>query len=195
MDPSVGIENAANQIADLANRYPGKKVRILGYSMGGVIGILASSRMQSTDVRVAAMSTAVPRAGGLNTALRASGDVLAAALRVRSVDRETDWLEYYRTLLFGHVGLKGPALADQIDALAAAKKETIVLPSPTQADAHSLNLRGWSLPKGTKVGPARVRFFVGLADPVFTTAQTHRFSRHLGGVRILGIPVRGICCS
>lgn len=191
MDHSLGIDNAATQIAALANRYPGKKVRILGYSTGGPIGILALDKIHAADVRAAAMSPAVTRAGGIGTAARAVGDVLGSALRVGSVDRETVWLDYYRTLLFGHAGLKDPALSDRIDQLVDAKKETIIIPGTALANAHSRDLRRWSLPKGAHSNPSHIRFFIGLSDPVFSTAQTRRFSRRLGGVLTYGYPGQG----
>jgi len=191
LDHSLGIETAAAQIAEFANRYPEKSVRILGYSTGGPIGIIASDAIHTSDVRVAAMSTGVTRAGGLGTALRTSGDVLASVLRVGALDRKTVWLEYYRTLLFGRDGRRDPALADRIDQLAAAKRETIVIPSWELANAHSQDLRRWTLPKDFSVDPARVRLFVGLSDPVFSTSQTRRFSHQLGGVRIYGYPGQG----
>jgi len=190
-DHVIGMEDAADRIAEFANRYPEKAVRLLGYSTGAPIAVLASGKIHSDDVRIAALSPAVAHAGGAATGLRVTGNVLASTLRTGTRVREDVWLDYYRTLLFGRKGRSNPALADRSDRLVADKKVTLILPGPALANAHSRGLRHWSVPRDLSLDPCRVRFFIGLADPVFSTAQTMRFSRQLGGVRVVGYPGDG----
>lgn len=190
-DHALGIDDAAMQIAAFANRFPDKAVRLIGYSTGGAIAILAAAKIRSDDVRIAALSPAVPQAGGLATGVRVSTDVLGSALRVGMRGREAVWLDYYRTLLFGRQGRRNPALADRTNTLVVQKKATLVLPGSDVVRAHSRDLRRWTLPRDISLASPRIRFFIGLADPVFSTAQTTRLSRQLGGVRVIGYPGDG----
>lgn len=190
LDHTLEIQAAANTIAGFAERYPEKRIRIVGYSTGGPIGILAAGQLDG-DVRVAAISTAVERAGGISTRLRAAADIAAAGIRAGSLDREKVWLEYYRTLLFGRAGLSDADLRPVMSRLVETEKERIVLPRPALSKAHTSDLSNWSVPEDFRIDPDRVRFFVGKEDPVFSTAQVSRFSDRLGGIEIKTYPKDG----
>ena len=190
LDHRLGIEDAASQIAAFTGRYPGKAYRLLGYSTGGPIAISAAGRIRG-DVKVAAMSSAVERAGGTATALRSSIDVLAAAARAGSVDREEVWLEYYRTLLFGRAGLKDPGLRAEASAIVAEERSRIVIPEGDLMAAHSEDLRRWRLPPAPRLSAERLRFFIGQEDPVFSDAQTEAFARVFGAPGIARYPAQG----
>jgi pimeloyl-ACP methyl ester carboxylesterase len=190
LDHRLGIEDAAAQIAAFTAGHPGKAYRLLGYSTGGPIAISAAGRIAG-DVKVAAMSSAVERAGGTATALRSSFDVLAAAARAGSVDREVVWLEYYRTLLFGRAGLKNPDLRAQASTIVAKERSRIVIPEGELLAAHSEDLRGWRLPPAPRLPADRLRFFIGQEDPVFSDAQTAAFARAFGAPGIARYPAQG----
>jgi pimeloyl-ACP methyl ester carboxylesterase len=190
LDHDLGIENAARQIAEFTLGYPGKHFRLLGYSTGGPIAILAAEQIGG-DVRVAAMSTAVERGGGLRTTARGGFDLLGAVLATGSLSRSKLWRQYYRILLFGRKGLRDPALVARADAIIGPDDGGITAPPPDMPRAHTGDLRRWTL-DGTPTLPAdRIRFFIGLEDALFSTGQTRRFARQFGDVTILGYPRQG----
>ncbi len=190
LDHDLRIDAAAKHIAIFANRYPDKKIRILGFSTGGPIAIVAASQIQA-DVKVAAMSSAVERGGGTASALRSSVDIAMAALQAKSFKLENVWPSYYRTLLFGRKGLEDPQKGAEIDRLVALKKDDLVLPKEGIADAHTNDLRNWRLPDGLPLDPARLEFFVGGEDPVFSIQQTRSFAAKLGDPIIHSYPDQG----
>ena len=191
LDHELVVDSAATEISALANRYPDKPVRLLGYSTGGPIAILASQSMNSSDVRVAALSPAPPKAGGVCTFLRTTRDLLAASIRARTLDREQVWLEYYRALLFGRPGLGRSDLKPRIDGLVADQRESIVVPEGNISAAHTRDIRRWKVPEGFSVEPDKTSFFIGTDDPVFSTSQTYDFAELIGVTRIEEYPHGG----
>ena len=190
LDRPLNIAEAGREIAAFANRHPDKRIRILGYSTGGPIGILAASDIRG-DVKVAAMSSAVELAGGADTALRVARDVLVSAARARSVRPEDVWLEYYRILLFGRTVRQRPEAVQTSDVYVDLLEDVIELPEKEVPAAQSSDLRHWRLPEEIEIDPERVRFFVGREDPVFSTRQTLAFARKLGGPKVQAYPGQG----
>ena len=188
--PALNIDDAAGEIAALAAKYSDKPVRLLGYSTGGPIVITAAARL-SVDVKIAAMSSAVEGGGGLRTGLQGLWDVIYAAGRAMSMDVQTIWMEYYRVLLFGRAVLHDKALAARADAVIAAHRPHIVMPDGGKPRAHTDSLRQWRLPKGAQFDRERLRFFVGLSDPVFSSRQTLDFAARCGGADVMGYPGQG----
>lgn len=184
LDHELAIDNAAEVIARFADDYPHKPIRLLGYSTGGPIAILASQIIRSDDVKVAALSPAPPKAGGFRTVLRSSRDVLAASFRAGSMKRDKVWREYYRTLLFGRAGLKNPDLADRIDQIAAQERDNIVIPEPDISRAHTRQIRKWTVPDTLKIDPETVSFYIGTDDPVFSVEQIRKFAESIGVTQI-----------
>lgn len=185
LDHQVEVESAADNIAGLLNAYPDKPIKLIGYSLGGAILISTASRLQHKNVKVAAISTAVEHGGGYETTLRAMADLTGAAIRAASFDRRQVWREYYRTLLFGRAGLKDKDRRQQADEIWRQEKTRIVYPEGDMPDAHSKNLRRWSLPEGYAAPSARIRIYAGAEDPVFSTAQTHKFADKIGAERVV----------
>lgn len=191
LDHKLAIDNAARQIAEFANQHPKKRIRLLGYSTGGPIAILASQYIGSQDIKVAAMSTAVPRAGGLGTAMRSTYDILGAAFRAGTFDWKGIWLEYYRTLLFGRKGLCDPDLTDLIDDFASKEKGRIIVPDQILSYAHTDDLSNWDLPNELNFSADNIRFYVGSEDPVFSIKQTQTFAQAIGSPTIKTYPKHG----
>ena len=191
LDHELDIDNAASEIARFANRHPDKRIRLLGYSTGGAIAILSSQRIEAEDVRVAAMSPAPSKAGGIRTAWRSSRDILAASIRARSLRREKVWPEYYRTLLFGRAGLKDTDLLERIDAIVDQERENIVIPEPAISRAHMRSIRDWKVPDALRVDPEAVAFYIGAEDPVFSVKQIRKFAESIGVTRIKEYPGAG----
>jgi pimeloyl-ACP methyl ester carboxylesterase len=188
--PKLEIEDAAMQIAAFAAQRPGKAYRLLGYSTGGPIAIRAAEQMQG-DVRVAALASAVERAGGLESMQRIARDVLAAAVRVRSVRRRVVWREYFKVLLFGPAVLRDKALAARAEELMAGHLPRMVYPDRDLLAAHSDDLRRWRLPPRRRLQPDRLAFFAGAADPVFSLAQTEAFAQAFGAAPVTSYPGHG----
>ena len=184
------LAEAAAHIASFADRHAGKKIRLLGYSTGGPIALMAADQMAG-DVKVAAMSTAVEKAGGLATTWRGTVDVTRAAARSGSVRLRNVWPSYYRTLLFGRKGLSDPEKMRRADAIYEQEKDSVVLPTDGLGDAHARDLQRWTLPEEYSFDPSRVRVFVGGEDPVFSSAQTRAFAARLGGVEVVTYPDQG----
>lgn len=191
LDHELAIDNAATEIARFVERYSHKPIRLLGYSTGGPIAILASQLIQSDDVKVAALSPAPPKAGGFRTFFRSSRDILAASFRARSTNRNVVWREYYRTLLFGSPGLNNPYLTERIDEIVERETDNIVYPEPVLARAHTRYIRKWTAPDTLQVDPESVAFYVGANDPVFSINQTREFAESLGITRIREYPEGG----
>jgi pimeloyl-ACP methyl ester carboxylesterase len=188
--PKLRIEDTARQIAAFAAQRPGKAYRLLGYSTGGPIAIRAAEQMGG-DVRVAALASAVERAGGFTSMQRITRDVLAAACRVRSVRRRVVWREYFKVLLFGPAVLQDETLAARADALLGAHLPRMVYPDRDLLAAHSDDLRRWRLPPGRRLQPDRLAFFAGAADPVFSLAQTEAFAQAFGAAPVTSYPGHG----
>ncbi len=190
VDRKLDIARAGSQIAGFANSFPGKRIRLMGYSTGGPIVILAAQEIEG-DVKVAAISSAVERAGGVSTAARVAADVLEAAMRARSVRKDIVWLQYYRTLLVGRAAARKPLPPQVIPVPNPDAPKTVKLPEPGLPAAQSRDLRSWTLPTGIKPMPDRLRFYVGREDPVFSTQQTLAFARKLGGAQVRAYPGSG----
>jgi pimeloyl-ACP methyl ester carboxylesterase len=190
LDHALGIENAARQIAEFASRYPDKPIRLLGYSTGAPIAIRAAEQIDG-DVRVAAMSPAVERGGGITTALRGGTDAVAAIIATGSFDRAKIWRQYYRTLLFGRKGLRDPEKVALADAIIGPDDDNVTPPPAEMPRAHTGDLSRWSLDDAPRLPAHRLRFFIGLEDSLFSTNQTRRFARNFGDVLILGYPEHG----
>ncbi len=180
LDHRLDIDVAATTVANFLNAHPDKPARLLGYSTGAPIVLVASTMLQSSDVKTAAMSPAVPRGGGFPTMCRTSRDVFLAGLRAWSWRPEKVWPEYYRTLLFGRAGRTDKALRPTIDKLVEQDRENIIIPNRSLGAAHSDGLREWEPSPDLNLDAQRVRFYFGDNDPVFSQKQTQKFAQQIG---------------
>jgi pimeloyl-ACP methyl ester carboxylesterase len=190
LDRDLDIETAASQIAGFANSLPGKRIRLMGYSTGGPIVILAAQQIEG-DVKAAALNPAVELAGGFDTLSRIATDVVEAVVRARSTRTDEVWLQYYRTLLVGREAARKPLPTTVIPQPSPDAPATVQLPQPGLPGAQSRDIRGWRLPEDIRPMPDRLRFFVGREDPVFATRQTLAFARKLGGPQVRAYPGSG----
>lgn len=191
LDHDLVIDHAAQRIAEFTNAQSAERVRLLGYSTGGAIALIATQYVDAADAKVAALSPAVPKAGGFATTFRGAIDIAAASARAGSLDRGEVWREYYRTLLFGRAGLSDPALAERIDQIARSQADNIVIPERDLSRAHTEDLSDWKPPSGFSVNPDEVAFFVGTEDPVFSMRQTRKFADAIGVGTIVEYPDGG----
>ncbi|MFK7871439.1 MAG: alpha/beta hydrolase [Roseobacter sp.] len=190
LSPKLRIEEAAQTVADFVAGYPAKKICLLGYSTGGPIAIRAAEKT-ATPVRVAAMSSAVPMAGGLTSLQAIAADILAAAARARSVRRNTVWREYFKVLLLGRAVVRDKALMAQAQLLLDAHLPQMVYPDAPLLSAHADDLRRWKLPKGARLSAKHLAFFAGAADPVFSVSKTEGFARLFGEPQVRFYPGQG----
>jgi pimeloyl-ACP methyl ester carboxylesterase len=205
LDRDLSIDGAAAAIAAFLDRHPGKRLRLVGYSTGAAIALTLATRMPHADradrdLRIAAISPAVPRAGGLATRLATTADIAAAALRARSLSPRPVWREYVRTLLFGRPGLADPVTAARSRALVTELAGRIATPDARLARAHTRDIRRWRPPAQPGAWPdpdlaARTTIHTGRDDPVFAVRQTLGLARALGGAakpaRVLAWPGQG----
>lgn len=191
MDHMIRIEDAADRIAAFADRYADKEIRIVGYSTGGTIALLAASRTRAPGVKVAAIAPAPERAGGLTTLANGAADFSRAMIRAGSLDRTLIWREYFEIMLHGRRRQVRAAKAVQIRDFMDANEDHIIAPSQDIVRAHTWDLRFWTLNERPDMPEARTAIFVGLEDPMFSTAQTQRFAAKLGLTRIFGYPGEG----
>lgn len=189
LDHRLAVDSAADQIALLARTHPDKPLHLLGYSTGAAIAFAAAEKMQKRKIKIAALSSAVPYPSTLTTGLNGAVDIVAAAVRARSVNPQKVWLSYYETLLFGRKGLRNPALQDEIARFRAAAEGRLSAPSPQLSSAHSSGVRNWR--PSFIAGNAQVRFFHGEEDPVITRGQIGRFAARIAGAQIHGYPDQG----
>lgn len=180
LDHSLGIVNAARTVANFANKYPQKTIRLLGYSTGGAVVIEAAKYVKVPDVKIAALSPAVSNGGGVSTLVKSGYDIFASAIRARSLNLREIWLEYYRTLLYGRKGVKSDDFKKKIDRIVEQEKGNIVLPTSELSKSHTHNLRHWSAASTVPQSPENIAFFIGKEDPVFSTAQTKKLAEEVG---------------
>ncbi|SPH18346.1 hypothetical protein DEA8626_01883 [Defluviimonas aquaemixtae] len=191
LDHALTIDGAAETIVAFAKQHPDKKIRLLGYSTGGAVVIEAARRLEGRDLRAAAIAPAPEQAGGLPTLIRATVDIIGAAARAGSLDRDAVWEEYFRVLLFGRTGLSDPELARRSRQIVEALRDEIVVPDNVMSESHSRDLRRWRL---TDVPPwlkTRTRFYVGREDPVFSLGQTLALARKAGNGKVYAYSQQG----
>lgn len=190
LSPPLDLEAAAGEIVALARRYPGKPLRLLGYSTGGPIALMAAAQIGG-HVKVALMSTSVERGGGLATARRTIVHLAVAAADARSVRLAPVWFSYYRVLLFGRAARHDTDLAVRADSIIEARRDKIVLPTAPLRRAHTRALRRWRIPANLKFLPDQVCLFWGTEDCVFHEDQIKRFAQQIGGVPVTAYPAQG----
>lgn len=191
-DHQINPRVAADRIAAFANSYPDKDIALVGYSTGGPIALLAAPDItQDRRVRVAAMSTAVEHGGGLPTVGRGIVDIARAMIATGSLERQVVWRRFWAGLLYGPDALDDPAFAERLERDIAAGDKIIVRLDPVIALSHTLGLPAFLLPDDLDLTGIPVAFFVGLNDRVFSTRQTRRFSRQIGGATIYGYREQG----
>lgn len=191
LDHALRIETAADTIAEFARQHPDKKIRLFGYSAGGPIVIEAARRLEGRDIRAAALAPSPDHAGGIRTTLRGTLDLIGAARRAGTFDRDAVWEEYYRVLLFGRAGLADPELAELSRRIAAEQRGKILVPDREMARAHTRDLRQWRLEPVPDWLQPRVRIYLGREDPIFSLDQTLAVAQKAGDGGVYAYPRQG----
>ena len=190
----LDLDAAAAQIARFANSYPDKDVALVGYSSGAPIALMAAAQITGDRVvPVAAISPAVERGGGMTTLAMGASDILRSAVRAGTLDPVDVWIEYWQILLQGRSAPPIPEFRERVIETARIHRGERGLgpPDPQLARSHSRQVSMWELPHDLDLSRLRVRIYVGLEDPVFSTRQTLGFARKLGVEQIYGYPGDG----
>lgn len=191
----VDIERAAARLARLVNAQGLRRIDLVGHSTGAVIALEAAKAIRrqhpGTDVRVHAISTALPAPQPVLAGVRGAAGTLAAAARVRSLNPRTVWLEYYRRLAYGPGAQADPQVARAADALVAANDDRITLPARGLGRRHTRDLRRWRNGDADALRGASLQFYHGAVDPVFPPRITARFVDRLPEARLTLIDGHG----
>lgn len=191
-DHLIAPSHVAAHLVEFTDRYPDKDIALIGYSTGGPVALLTASQITGDrNVRVAAMSTAVEFGGGLPTVARGVQDIARAAYAEGSLKRQVVWKRFWAGLLYGPDAFDDPAFADRLARDIEAGEDIIVKLDPAIALAHTLGLPVFELPDDLDLSGVEVAFFVGLNDRVFSTEQTLRFARKIGGITVYGYREQG----
>lgn len=178
VSPGLDVQRSAGWVADYANRYPGARINLLGYSTGAAIALEAAWRISDGKrVTVAAVSSPTPFPGAMLAALRGGVTVAAGAVRIGSLEKQAIWEEYYKTLYLGTGWRKMPekrAMANRLEDILLGR---VVAPGEGKGRAQSGNLLFWTLSPQATGTQARIAFFHGARDPVFPPSGAERLAR------------------
>jgi len=184
----VDIDRAAGRIARLVQEAGLRRVDLVGHSTGAVIAVEAAKTIRRTlpdvDVRVHAISTALPAPQPVLAGVRGAAGTVAAAARTRSLNPRTVWLDYYRRLAYGPDAQSDPQVARAADALVKANDDRITLPSRGLGRRHTRDLRRWRNLDPQALKGARLDYYHGAADPVFPPRITARFVKTMPGANL-----------
>ncbi|WP_299687309.1 alpha/beta hydrolase [uncultured Tateyamaria sp.] len=179
-DEFVNMDFAAAHIVDTVGQGGFKRVDLVGHSTGSAIAIEAAKalrqRIPQVDVRVAAISTALPAPQPVLAGARGALGTVGAAARAGSLSPRKVWLEYYRTLAYGPNADTDPQIAQAADALVTANEGRISLPQDGLARRHTRALRRWTNPAPETLQGVEITLYHGAVDPVFPPRAVVRFA-------------------
>ncbi|EAQ01737.1 hypothetical protein OB2597_14876 [Pseudooceanicola batsensis HTCC2597] len=175
----IDIVDSGALIARHLNALKVKEVYLIGYSTGGPIALETARRLETRDVQVALVSSASDSPAAAIASARGALDVVRAMLRARGRELDEAWLENYRTLLYGRRHFSEEELAEQSRRMAALKRGQITTPPRRMTMAHTADLMTWYLERPEELAGARIGFFHGSEDSVFSERRTRRYARRL----------------
>ena len=187
-DEFVNLDFAAAHIAATVRRGGFARVDLVGHSTGSAIAIEAAKRLRretpDVDIRIAAISTALPAPQPVLAGARGALGTVGAAVRARSLSPRKVWLEYYRTLAYGPGADTDPQVAEAADALVAANAGRISLPEDGLGRRHTRALRQWRNTDPEVLQGVDITFYHGAVDPVFPPRAVARFARDLPNAKV-----------
>ena len=176
----VTLDFAAAHIAQTVRAGGFARIDLVGHSTGSVIAFEAAKRLRrdlpEVEVRVAAISTALPAPQPILAGGRAAVGTAGAALRAGSLSPRRVWLEYYRTLAYGPRAETDPNVAQAADTLVAANEGRIELPQDGLAHRHWRALRRWTNPALEALQGVEIIIYHGAVDPIFPPRAVTRFA-------------------
>ncbi len=190
-DHRLDIEDAGLEIAEFVDDHGADHVRLLGYSTGGPIALEAAKHIVKPDLKVAAMSSAVPFPTSISTAVRGVDNFGRVVSKLGTFDKDRIWKQYYQVLLFGEAGLEKPKLQDVIKKTTERELKNVTVPPGDLISKHTGDLRFWSLKQEQELAGKDIRFYHGLEDPVFSTTQTLKLAEQIPQAEIMGYAGQG----
>lgn len=180
VSPPLDIIRSAIWVAGFANRYPKARIQLLGYSTGAAIAIEAAGRIDHSErVKVAAVSSATPFPGAAMAALRGGVEVAISAVEIGSLDRQSIWEDYYKTLYFGKGWRRSAEKRAKAEQLEEIVRGRVLAPGGGVGKAQSASLLFWVPSKATLSTRAEIRFYHGAKDPVFPLRSVRRLAERL----------------
>lgn len=180
LDPPLDILRAADWVAAYANRHPGARINLLGYSTGAAIAIEATGRItDSARVRVVAISSATPFPGAALAFLRGIAGVAGSALSAGTLNAQRVWDEYFITLYLGQGWRQSPDKRAIAEALRRSFEGRITKPGEGRGRSQSASLLVWTLSPEALASEARITFFHGQNDPVFPLSAVRPLAARL----------------
>lgn len=190
-DHRLDIEEAGRVIAEFANEQRARHIRLVGYSTGGPVVLEAAKHIAKPDLKVAGLSSAVPFPTSVSTALRGANNLGRVVSKLGTFNKDRIWKQYYQVLLYGEAGLERPELKAVIKETTERELKNVKVPPNDLIANHTADLRFWRLREAEKLRDVEVRFFHGLEDPVFSTAQTQTLAEQLPNAEIAGYKGQG----
>ncbi|GGE35514.1 hypothetical protein GCM10011360_24200 [Primorskyibacter flagellatus] len=179
MDHRIDIVDSGTLIADQLNALGVKEVYLIGYSTGGPIALEAARRIEAERVDVALLSTASDMPATIIASVKGAVDVIKAMLRAHLGGVDEALLENYRTLLYGRRHFSEAELAEQSRRLAALQRGHVTRPPRGMTMAHTADLLTWHFERPEELADARIGFFHGAEDSIFSEARTWRYAKRL----------------
>jgi pimeloyl-ACP methyl ester carboxylesterase len=180
LNPPLDILQAADWVADYANRHPQAKINLLGYSTGGAIAIEAAGRIDdSARVTVVAISSATPFPGAALATVRGAAGVTRAALSAGTWDPQAVWEEYFITLYLGSGWRNSPEKQAIAERIRESFRGRINKPGEGKGRSQSGSLLGWALSPEALASDASITFFHGENDPVFPLSSIRPLAARL----------------
>ncbi|MGB2203066.1 MAG: alpha/beta fold hydrolase [Pseudooceanicola atlanticus] len=191
LDHRVDIVDSGKLIAKQINDLAPKEVYLIGYSTGGPIALETARRLQADDVQIALISSASDSPAALLASARGAIDVVKAMFRAKQPGLDETWLENYRTLLYGRRHFTEEELAERSRQMAAMQRGHITKPPNKMTLAHTSDLMTWYLDRPEDVQDARIGFFHGAEDSIFSQGLTRRFASRIQAETFYSYPGQG----
>lgn len=179
--PALQIDRAADWVAAQANRHPGARINLLGFSTGAAVAVEAAGRITGpARVRVALVSPATPFPGAALAAVRGGLQVAGTALVTGTLSARRLWEEYFVTLLLGPGWRRSPELAARGEAFLERWRNRIIIPGDNRGRAQSASLLTWTLSPAARHPGMPVLILHGGRDAIFPPDEARRLAGALG---------------
>ena len=179
LDHRIDIERSGALIARHVNATGADEVYLIGYSTGGPIALETARRLRSDKVQIALISSASDAPAASVASMRGAIDVIKAMFRAERPEMDEAWLENYRTLLYGRRHFTDEEKAEQSRRIAALQRGRITTPPRKMTMAHTADLLTWYLERPDDLSGARIGFFHGAEDSVFSEQMTRRYAKRI----------------
>lgn len=178
------IKKAALVIKNTIKEYTNVKINIIGFSTGSAVALSLVNILDRNELQVALISSALPTPNALFSGISGLSGILNSAVKARSINLRSVWLEYYKTLVYGKNYQFDAVLSEKADSLIDRNLNNITFPENGLIYKHSGDLISWRfLPKSDIVN-SNIVFYHGVNDSVFSLKSVKKFSKKIPGSTI-----------